>query len=453
MDGVWPSTGIRPTWHPRRTVRKATKQSTIGESGIALIALRVSEMGHLWHPTSGVDSGIDGEIELRDDATGEVRNFRIGVQSKATEGVWRSETNDGFVWRADPAHVEYWLGSNQPVLLVCSRPKTSEAYWRNVQQWASDPERRASGLVDFDKHRDVLDASASARFFSLEVRNGSVLEPPGPQPHAEQLKTNLLPVNWDVDVVWSVTSPSSDPGALFQRALAAGAARSDIALRDGRLWSLSPLDAAYLAAIEATEPPTDDSLAELASGGQNGRQLLVGELVRRSLLAQHWRQLRWHGPTRLAYFRLHDEAKQRKLRWAGGAGRTVVLPRASTKHEGLSGYRHDAARLAVRRLGERWFVVVSPTYLFTYDGRKVSSFHADALKKMKAFDRAAAVSQQLRMWEWLLTRPPNMLDADESPAPFHLGPLVEVSIDVRPPEAAWKSAPEDLREIDRKSVV
>jgi hypothetical protein len=86
--------------------------------------------------------------------------------------------------------------------------------------------------------------------------------------------------------------------------------------------------------------------------------------------------------------------------------------------------------------------------IFTYDGRKVSSFHADALKKMKAFDRAAAVSQQLRMWEWLLTRPPNMLDADESPAPFHLGPLVEVSIDVRPPEAAWKSAPEDLREID-----
>ncbi len=77
-------------------------------------------------------------------------------------------------------------------------------------------------------------------------------------------------------------------------------------------------------------------------------------------------------------------------------------------------------------------MVVSPTYLFTYDGRKVSSFHADALKKIKAFDRAAAVSQQLRMWEWLLTRPPNMLDADGSPAPFHLGPLVEVSIDVRP---------------------
>jgi hypothetical protein len=65
---------------------KASNQTTIGEKGIALIALRVGEMGHLWHPTSGVDSGIDGEIELRDTETGQVRNFRIGVQSKATEG-------------------------------------------------------------------------------------------------------------------------------------------------------------------------------------------------------------------------------------------------------------------------------------------------------------------------------------------------------------------------------
>lgn len=127
-------------------VRKVTKQSAIGEKGVALIALRVGEMGHLWHPTSGVDSGIDGEIELRDPASGQVRNFRIGVQSKATEGVWRSETDETFLWRADPEHVDYWIGSNQPVILVCSRPKAGEVYWRNVQDWASDPARRAATL-------------------------------------------------------------------------------------------------------------------------------------------------------------------------------------------------------------------------------------------------------------------------------------------------------------------
>ena len=429
-------------------MRKVTKQSVIGEKGIALVALRVSEMGHLWHPTSGVDSGIDGEIELRDSGTGEVRNFRIGVQSKATEGRWRSESDYGFLWRAGPEHIDYWLSSNQPVLLVCSRPKTSEAYWRDVREWARDPERRASGLVDFEKRRDSLDASTGAQFFSLGGRDDPLLAPPGPEPHPERLKTNLMPVLWDVEAVWSVVSPSPDSKALFQKALAAGVPRSDVAAREGRLWSLSPLGSEYLAAIEATGTPVEEPLASFAASDQRDRQVLLAELVRRSLLAHHWRQLRWYMPDRLAYFRLYDEGKQRRLRWAGGSGRTVVLPRASTKHEGLSGYRHEAARLTVRWLDGSWFVAVSPTYLFTYDGRKVSSFHADALKKMKTFDHAAAVSQQLRMWEWLLTRPASVLDVDEAPAPLRLGPLVEVLIAVRPPEAAWKSPPVDLRELD-----
>lgn len=201
-------------------------------------------------------------------------------------------------------------------------------------------------------------------------------------------------------------------------------------------------------AIGADGPPTSEPLAGLTTSEDHVERALLGELVRRSLLAIHWRQLRWYQPDRLAYFRLYDEGKKRKLRWSGGSGRTVVLPRASTTHEGLSGYRHDAARIAVRRLDGQWHVAVTPGYLFTFDGRKVSSFHAEAVKKMKAFDRAAAVSQQLRMWEWLLTRPPSVLDADEPPAPFHLGPLVEVEMAVCPPESAWNAAPADLREID-----
>jgi len=430
-------------------MRKATKQSAIGEKGVGLIVVRVGEMGHLWHPTSGVDSGIDGEIELRDPSTGEVRNFRIGVQSKATEGVWRSETDDGFLYRAKPEDVDYWLSSNQPVLLVCSRPRTGEAYWRNIQEWVSDPKRRASGLIDFDKKRDRFDADAGTRFFSLEARELASIDPPGPEPRPEKLKTNLLPVIWDTDMLWSVQAPAGlQGGELFQLALAAGVARSDVAVRAGRLWSLTAFDDDYLAAVGAQEAVLSEPLEAILQADDRERQNLVAELARRSLLAQHWRQLRWYQPERLAYFRLYDEGKKRKLRWSGGAGRTVVLPRPSTKHEGLSGYRHDAARVSVRRLDGSWFVALSPSYLFTFDGRKVSSFHAEALKKIKAFDRAAAVSQQLRMWEWLLTRPPEVLDADDPPAPFHLGRLVEVEMPVRPPEAAWRAAPDDIREID-----
>jgi hypothetical protein len=43
--------------------------------------------GHHGIPAQPTSTRIDGEIELVDPGTDEVRNFRIGVQSKATEGI------------------------------------------------------------------------------------------------------------------------------------------------------------------------------------------------------------------------------------------------------------------------------------------------------------------------------------------------------------------------------
>src|SRR3954447_14540439 len=170
-------------------MKRSSRQAQIGRAGIDLIARRVGEMGHHWHPGSGdLDTGIDGEIELVDPATDEVRNFRIGVQSRATEGIWRSETDEGFYYKAKPEEIAYWVGGNQPVLLVCSRPSKGEAYFRNIQQWAKDPRARASGLIDFDKRRDRFDGSAADRLFTVEARVPVVVEPPGPILETERAK-------------------------------------------------------------------------------------------------------------------------------------------------------------------------------------------------------------------------------------------------------------------------
>jgi hypothetical protein len=399
-------------------------------------------MGHHWHPGSGdLDTGIDGEIELVDASNNEVRNFRIGVQSKATEGVWRSETDEDFFFRAKPDDVAYWLGGNQPVLLVCSRPHKSEAYFRDVHQWASDPKARASGLVDFDKQRDRFDAAAADRLFTAEARVPIVLEPPGPLPQTEKVKSNLLPVYWQTPSLWSIASPSDDWDGWFSKALEAGQARTDVAMRERRLWSLSPFEQPFLDAIAVEGSPEALSLDAYTQSADLDRVNLIAELLRKTLISTHHDQLRWSAITKAAYFKLWDSKPERKFKWGPGTGRTVVKPRPSLKHEGLSGYRHDAAELTIRRLNGQFVVAVSPTYLFTYDGRKRSSFHAEALKKMKTLDRAAAVSQQLRMWEYLLAES-GRLGADEGP--FRLGRLLEVEIPVRPPEQAWIEAPADV---------
>jgi hypothetical protein len=431
-------------------VKRSSKQSRIGRAGIDLIARRVGDMGHHWHPGSGdLDTGIDGEIELVDVSNDEVRNFRIGVQSKATEGIWRSETEKGFYYRAKPDDITYWLGGNQPVLLVCSRPKTNEAYFRDVHQWASDSKTRAKGLVDFDKARDRFDADAADRLFAAEARVPIVLEPPGPLPHPEVAKSNLLPIYWETPSIWSVPCPTEDWAGWFSQARDAGQARTDLVMREKRLWSLTPFEQAFLDATGVEEEPTETPLRNYTDSDDSDRLNLVGELVRKTVISIHHDQLRWSPISKVAYFKLYDNKPERKLKWGQGTGRTVVKPRPSLRHEGLSGYRHDAAELAIRRLEGQHVMSVSPTYLFTHDGRKRSSFHAEALKKMKAQDRAAAVSQQLRMWEYLLAEK-GQLGADGGA--FRLGHLLEVEISVRPPERAWLEAPADLIDEDDDQV-
>lgn len=427
-------------------MKRASRQTKIGEAGVAIIVRRVSDMEHLWHPTSGADSGIDGELELRDPSTGEVRNVRIGVQSKATEGIWRSETDDGFVHKASPKDIDYWLSSNQPVILVCSRPKKDEAYCRDVHDWAADPARRSTGLIDFDKHRDRFDAGAAARFFTLGSREPLHVDPPGPLDEAEVVQSNLLPVIWETDRLWSVSEPGDDWGGIFQRALDHGVPRTDVSLRGGRLWSLTPFDAPYLEAVEAPEAPVATPLSDLVDSAERDDRLLLADCARRSLVSHHHRELRWSGFLRAAYFRLWSSQPNRKYKWGRGSGRTVVLPRQSANHDGLSGYRHEAARLAFRRLGSHWVMAINPTYLFTFDGAQVSSFHSEALKKMKEQDRAQAVSQQLRMWATFFTR--RQLTTTAAALPFGFGPLLEVTVPVSPPVAAWTNAPADTRTDD-----
>ena len=64
--------------------KQVSRSAHIGDAGIALIHQRVSTIDHVWHERA-VDAGIDGTIELRDPATGEVSNCHLQVQSKASD--------------------------------------------------------------------------------------------------------------------------------------------------------------------------------------------------------------------------------------------------------------------------------------------------------------------------------------------------------------------------------
>jgi hypothetical protein len=114
-----------------------------------------------------------------------------------------------------------------------------------------------------------------------------------------------------------------------------------------------------------------------------------------------------------------------------------VSPRWAKGDEHFTGYRHDAADLAVRRLDREWFLQINPTYLFTWDGRQLSGHHDRALAGIKKRDRHATVSQMLRLWEHLLTEQLT-LDSPQADNAFALQQLAEVRTPVGINDASWR---------------
>jgi hypothetical protein len=408
--------------------KKATEQTITGEQGIAMIASAVTAMHHIWREAPGpTDFGIDGDIELRDPASGEVRNVRIGVQSRATTRKWAGETGSGFYYTPSKADLDYWLSSNQPVILVCSRPATNEIYWCSLHDWARDPTHRARRQVHFDKTRDRFEASSRDTLFALRGAGGGWPEPPGPAPIPEDVQLNLMPVIWKTELLHSAAVGTSNAKTLFAPAHEQNVNDFRAVLRDGYVWSLVPFREGFLQAISAQEPKSGQ-LTPWLDSTQPSDMDLVRELLRRAMISAHHRWIAWHRGKRMAYFRLKAEPEEWRTvryRWDKGAGRAVVSPQQAKTRDGHTGYRHDAAEILVRRLSGRWYLQVHPTYLFTWDGVKVSRHHASALKKIKEIETHPSVSQALRMWAHLLKEKITFDSLEGEPAT--LGPLVSMS--------------------------
>lgn len=175
-------------------MKKIDKSAHTGDGGIALIHMRVYEMGFVWHERK-TDAGIDGEIELRNPVTGEVANRTLFVQSKGKgERRFPGENDTTFHFLCSDADVGYWMSAPVPVLLVCSHPETGEAWWMHVQGWFADPAHRASGRIDFDKDTQRFDRSAAHRLLNLADPHGDAHVPVA-EDRPETLTSNLLRIS------------------------------------------------------------------------------------------------------------------------------------------------------------------------------------------------------------------------------------------------------------------
>jgi len=173
--------------------KKISEQQRIGQQGVHLLGARLLSVGLSFHPNGPLDAGIDGFLELRDPETGEVRAQWITAQLKTQkEGRLTEETDESFSYLCRQEDLDYWLGSNVPVVLFVARLSDERIFWKSLHTWFADADHRRTRKVVFDKTKDALNEAALSGL-AATVSNFSAPGRVVPSTRiAEALNSNLL---------------------------------------------------------------------------------------------------------------------------------------------------------------------------------------------------------------------------------------------------------------------
>ena len=417
----------------RKTV---TRQTFIGEKGIALIERRCLEMGHLFHPRR-VDHGIDGHIDLVDPDSQAVLNLTLLVQSKAQDRRFSGETDDGFHYVCDQRDLDHWLSGNSPVILVFSHPESHEAWWVEVRAAFPDAVSRAARRVEIDKHTQRFDQDAAQALLRLAMprTTGLYLRP---APITEVLTTNLLPVNEMPPTVYLAPTAFTDyraAGAALDRQ---GQRESGWILRDNLVLSFHDLRESPLRVLCEGDPERHET-REWADSDDLDTQHRFADLLSRTV-QDSYRDLRWHKDRKHMHFRATSNLQARKAgKGPGSRGRTVFAPHISKSDPQRVGYYHHAAlRTRFRRLDGIWYCQLEPDYCFTTDGYTEHPYADRLLAGIKRLDRHPAVRGWTRMWANYLRQEADLFTESR---PVQFGELATMTVDRGIDDRWWGPAP------------
>jgi Domain of unknown function (DUF4365) len=423
--------------------KKVHASAIKGQRGINLIESIVLEMDFLWYPTGQIEAGIDGYIEIRDPVSGDVTNSIIQVQSKASDKPFVAESAASFEYLCEAKDLSYWMAGNAPVILVVSHPKTREAYWVAVKEYFADPARLTSRKVIFDKTRDRFDIACRLALVNLAVPRDVGLYL-APQPKRERLYSNLLPVTSYPERLYVAETPYREAKELWA---VVKARRLDIGgewlLRGKRIFSFYDL----------REPPWDTlcdhgtvedfATEEWADTSDQDTQWQFIDLLRRCLIEKgRTLDLAYDARREHYYFQATPDLSPRLVRYRSQENMTTKTVfegyGKKNKPDEVAYYRHSAFEGAFRRYDGAWFLEITPTYHFSYDGYHEDRFYKDRLKHIKQLERNAAVLGQLLMWASHLGQPTSLFNV--RPPLIHVGSLRTLELEAGLDDDAWRTS-------------
>ncbi|MEM7773345.1 MAG: DUF4365 domain-containing protein [Cyanobacteria bacterium P01_A01_bin.37] len=106
--------------------------SRTGRIGVAGTQLTFEKLGWIFREQPIEDYGIDAHVEVVRDGT--PTGKLIALQIKCGTSWFGESTDDGFVFRGEKRHLDYWQEHSLPVIVVLYEEDNGVAYWQIVNK-------------------------------------------------------------------------------------------------------------------------------------------------------------------------------------------------------------------------------------------------------------------------------------------------------------------------------
>ncbi|MBX9591708.1 MAG: DUF4365 domain-containing protein [Hyphomonadaceae bacterium] len=381
--------------------KKVTRQQIAGSQGEAFVKERANAMGFLYSPYGPPEAGYDGLLELRDPDTGAPSGRLIAVQVKTTDdGDYTADDGKSFQYLMDTEDVAYWREGNLPVIVVLVHLGRREAFWKSVDTGQGQGERRLHVTRSSDSFaetaRDALAALCVAKsgfgVWFPTYKGG------------ERAHMNLLEVVLPEEIYVGATPFKTGRDALFALLDKDERPPDDWTIRSGHFTSFRDprgtvldriVDGGSIEVVAASDVVFPDDEAD---------EHAVIDLLRRTLTAQLDGLLAFNRDQKAFYFPAAEKTIEKKYAYT-----SLKIPTSADvvkkyeKDGRLKFVRHHAFEPRFWRVGDAWFLSVSPTFVFTWDGVRPDRFAGGRLAGKKQREFNSSLLGQFVMWRHLLT--------------------------------------------------
>lgn len=370
--------------------------------GLDRISCIVHEMHCIFRIISQDDFGIDGEIEVvtaRPDGVGfQTSGGIIKVQAKTGASYVKKDSATAFSTPVRKDDLDYWNGCTFPVFFIVYHPGDDALYFKEVKSYIRDtPEVFRPPLeVAFQKPDDVFSANSK----EIVCQHANVSPPRISFNEQERLFSNLFPVTLPQKLTFAKTRRTS-----FQRVKDEIDGYSPpFTIHAKHLYSLSDLrhEKNVLRGFCDTETIDDKAVTEWLDDEDMCRELVF---LMNQLFGSHCYRcgLRYEPDSRRTYFPRENEKDKAFTRtWTSPRTKRSDTRTVAQYYEygAFKFWRHLAAEFSFVRFGRKWFLQVSPKYLFTDDGKKTC--HPDLVgpytTSQKAKERNLQVMNHVLFW-------------------------------------------------------